>query len=90
MGSIFKYNKKYNVLYKIGMQNMIYILEIILSILGTYIIFIQNPKTIQNSFVANSLETFSFKKIKGNYKFWLTVIITILLAAVILIDVKIH
>lgn len=72
------------------MQNIIYILEIILSALGIYIIFIQNPKTIQNSFVANSLETFSFKKIKGNYKFWATIVLTILLTVVVLIDVKIH
>ncbi len=72
------------------MENLIYVLEIVFSILGIYLIFIQNPKTIQNSFVASSLETFNIKSVKGNYKFLGTIFVILVVILLIAIDIKIH
>jgi len=71
------------------MLNLIYILEIIFSIIGIYLIFIQNPKNIQNSFVATSLETFKFERVKHDYKFWGTLLIILIVVILIIINVKI-
>ena len=70
------------------MLNVIYVLEILFSALGIYLIFIQNPKNIQNSFVATSLETFSFKRIKHDYKFWGTVFSILAVIILIIINIK--
>ncbi len=66
------------------------ILEIVLSILGTISILLQNRSEQGSSFFASGGETFKLKKGLDQFLFISTIVIIILLVFVIYLDIKSH
>jgi len=71
-----------------NLATIVHIIEILLSVIGIVLIFMQSPGDFANSFSASSLEAFRLQSTRDKLLFFGTIVVIIALIVVVVIDLK--